>query len=135
MIKAKKEAFTVLEMLVVVGVIAIVSAIIIPNLFMARMTANEAAAKSNLRSIAAAAETLYASKNHYPDDLTEFENFLQSARTFCADLNGTKSEYKGYDYSCTSDVNGYTFEASPVTLGMTGSITYTVTTGGILTPL
>jgi Tfp pilus assembly protein PilE len=102
---------------------------------MARRTANEVAAKSNLRSMASAAETLYASKNHYPDDLTEFESFFPAAKNFCSDLSGTKNQYKGYDYSCASDVSGYTFEASPIIQGMTGSITYTVTTGVILTPL
>jgi hypothetical protein len=33
------------------------------------------------------------------------------------------------------DATGYSFVANPVTLGTTGSITYTATTGGILTPL
>ncbi|MFA5276308.1 MAG: prepilin-type N-terminal cleavage/methylation domain-containing protein [Candidatus Omnitrophota bacterium] len=135
MIKLKREAFTIIEILVVVLIIAVISAIIIPNLFAARRVANETAAKSNLRGMAAAAETLYASKSHYPDDLTEFEGFFPSVNSFCVDLSGTKSQYKGYDYSCTSDANAYTFEASPITLGTTGSITYTVTTGAILTPL
>ena len=130
----RNNAFTVMEMLVVVAIIATISAIIIPNLFMARRTANESAAKSNLRSMAAAAETLYASKNHYPNDLTEFESFFPSIRSFCSDLTGTKTQQKGYEYYCVSDVSGYTFETDPITSGITGSIIYTVTTGVILTP-
>jgi len=129
------KAFTVVELMVAVGIIAIIASIIIPNMFMARRTANEAAAKTNLRSIASAAETLYASKSHYPNNLNEFQNYMQSINSFCADLSGTQTEYKGYRYSCTSDVGNYTLVASPAIVGSTGSVTYTATTGGILTPL
>jgi type II secretory pathway pseudopilin PulG len=132
---SKIRSFTIVELMVALGIIITVAAIVIPNMFMAKRAANEAAAKSNLRSIAAAAETLYASKNHYPENLTEFENYLQPAKTFCADFSGSSNEYKGYNYSCTSDANGYTVVAAPIILGTTGSITYTMTTGGILTPL
>ena len=67
-----------MEMLVVVAIVATIAAIIIPNLFMARRTANESAAKNNLRNMATAAETLYAAKNHYPSDLGEFETYFPS---------------------------------------------------------
>ena len=39
----------------------------------------------------------------------------------------------GYTYTCpTMGVSGYTFVATPVTLGTSGSTTYTITTGGVL---
>jgi len=130
----RNNAFTVMEILIVVAIVATIAAIIIPNLFMARRTANEAAAKNNLCSMATAAENLYAATNHYPNNLTEFETYFPSINYFCSDLNGTQTQYKGYEYSCISDVSGYTFEADPITSGITGSIIYTVTTGVILTP-
>jgi len=130
----RNDAFTVIEILIVVAIIATICAIIIPNLFMARRTANESAAKSNLRGMSTAAETLNAAKNHYPNDLEEFETYLPSVKSFCSDLAGAKTQQKGYEYSCVSDVNGYTFEASPITAGVTGNIIYTITTGVILTP-
>ena len=129
----KNSAFTVMEMLIVVAIVATIAAIIIPNLFMARRTANESAAKNNLRSMATAAETLYAAKNHYPSDLGEFETYFPPLKNFCSDLTGTKSEFKGYLYSCTSDTSGYVFEADPAVAGVSGNIIYTVTTGLILT--
>ena len=130
----KNNAFTVMEMLIVVAIVATIAAIIIPNLFMARRTANESAAKNNLRSMATAAETLYAAKNHYPSDLAEFETYFPSLKDFCSDLSGAKTQCKGYEFSCTSNVSGYTFEADPITMGITGNVIYTVTTGVILTP-
>ena len=130
----KNSAFTVMEMLIVVAIVATIAAIIIPNLFMARRTANESAAKNNLHNMATAAETLYAAKNRYPNDLAEFETYFPSIKDFCSDLTGTKTQCKGYEFSCISDVSGYTFEANPITSGITGSIIYTVTTGVMLTP-
>jgi type IV pilus assembly protein PilA len=128
------RAFTLVEIMIVVAIIALLAAIAIPNLITARRTANEAAAKANLRTLSTAAETFYISRQHYPDLLSEFEEFVNSASNYCADLAGTLKAVQGYNYSCVSDTTGYTFEAQPVTPGTTGNITYTATTGGVLTP-
>jgi hypothetical protein len=40
----------------------------------------------------------------------------------------------GYTYTCTLAGSSYTVAATPVTVGTTGTTTYTVTTGGVLTP-
>jgi prepilin-type N-terminal cleavage/methylation domain-containing protein len=129
------QAFTLIEVMIVVGVISLLAAIAIPNLISMKRTANETAAKANLRSLASAAETASISLGRYPVTLAELEGFISSARDYCGDLNGAQTALQGYNYSCTMDLSGYTLVASPVTLGTTGSVTYTATTGGILTPL
>jgi len=129
------QGFTLIEIMMVVGIIALISAVAIPSLISVKKTANEAAAKGNVRSLSSAAETASVSLGHYPVTVAQLQGFISSAPDYCADVTGGQSAVQGYNYSCTMDLTGYTFVASPVTLGTTGTITYTATTGGILTPI
>lgn len=54
----KQEGFSLIELLIVVAIILIIAAIAMPNLMVARMSANEASAVQSLRTIQSA-ETLY----------------------------------------------------------------------------
>lgn len=121
------------EIMIVTGIVGLISAIAIPNVVSIKRIANETAAKSNLRSLSSAIETASVSLRHYPVSVAELQGFIGSAPDYCADVVGTQTAIQGYNYSCTMDLTGYTLVASPVTLGTTGSVTYTATTGGILT--
>src|SRR5260370_681085 len=59
MLKRKQVGFSLIELLIVVAIILIVAAIALPNLIVARMSANEASAVQSLRTIQSA-ETAYA---------------------------------------------------------------------------
>ena len=64
-----RKGFTLVEIMIVVAIIALLAAIAIPNLLSARMTANTAAAKANVRSLSTAAETFSTANNGlYPTD-------------------------------------------------------------------
>ena len=130
----KNQAFTLVEILIVVGIISLLAAIAIPNLISMRRSANEVAAKSNLRSLADATETASTSLGHYPVTVAELRNFIGSVSSFCVDATGGSTDLNGYSYSCTFDVTGYTYQANPVTFGTSGSVTYTATTGAVITP-
>ena len=130
----KDQAFTVVEILIVVGIISLIAAISIPNLIVTKRLANEIAAKGNLRSLANATETASVSLGYYPTTVAQLSNFIGSAPSFCADATGGVTQLNGYSYSCTFDITGYTYLATPVTFGTSGSITYTATTGAIITP-
>lgn len=123
-----RKGFTLVEIMIVVAIIALLAAIAIPNLLSARMTANDAAARANLRTLSTAAET-HASANNgaYPADVTALSNYAASASNLCNASSG------GYTYTCSYGAAGYTYSAVPVGVGSTGTRSLSISTGGVLT--
>lgn len=62
-----------IELLIVVVIIALLAAILIPNFFRTRATAQVAAAKSNMRNLATALATYQADTGDYPVTLPDLK--------------------------------------------------------------
>lgn len=62
----KRNAFTLIELLIVVAIIAILAAIAVPNFLEAQVRAKVSRAKSDLRSISTAVESYATDWNRYP---------------------------------------------------------------------
>ena len=131
-----RRSFTLVEIMIVVGIVALIAAISIPNILAAKRIANETAAKATVRSLSTAAELFSTSHSGaYPATVAELTDFIASASDYCSDVVVTAvTSVQGYNYGCELTIGGYTFAATPVVLGTTGSVTYTATTGGILIP-
>ena len=132
MLLNKKSGFTLVEIMIVVAIIALLAAIAIPNLLRAKVSANDATAQATLKTLATASET-YATANNgnYPLDETSLTGATPpyTNKNYC-----TGASMAGFTYGCTFGAGAYTYKANPVTAGSTGTTTYTITTGSILTP-
>jgi prepilin-type N-terminal cleavage/methylation domain-containing protein len=65
-IKMGKKAFTLIELLLVVAIIAILAAIAVPNFLEAQVRSKVSRSYSDMRSIATALESYFTDYNHYP---------------------------------------------------------------------
>ena len=66
---SKSKAFTLIELLITVGIIAILATIAIPNLLEAQVRSKIARAKNDLRTIAAGLEAFHSDNRCYPEVL------------------------------------------------------------------
>lgn len=124
----KKRGFTLVEIMIVVAIIALLAAIAIPNLLGARKTANEAAAKANIKVLCTEAETYAAGTGDgaYYATLAAFQAASTAASNYCGTTKG------GYIYACTMAPGAYSFTATPVSIN-TGSKVWTGIQGGQIT--
>ncbi|HEY6269537.1 MAG TPA: prepilin-type N-terminal cleavage/methylation domain-containing protein [Candidatus Acidoferrum sp.] len=139
--RKNQEGFPLLELLLVVAVILIISAIAIPNLLRSRMTANEAAAVGTLRAVNASC-VAYSSNwgIGYPVSLLNLGP-AKPATAAAADLvdstvaGGTKSGY-ALTYISSAPNNGkiwtYTINANPVVPGQTGGRYFFTDQSGVI---
>ncbi|MCA9399270.1 MAG: DUF4190 domain-containing protein [Candidatus Omnitrophica bacterium] len=112
----------------IVPILGLLAAIAIPNMLRARMMSNDALAKSNLRTLSAAAEIYKTEYQLYPASkgalLTEGNSTLK--QSYC------DQTYSGFIYTCEFSNTGYRFKATPEVPGSSGSKIFTIVNGGMI---
>ena len=141
--RRKQSGFSLIELLIVVAIILVIAAIAVPNLLVARMSANEASAVQSLRTIQSA-ETAYATT--YPDvgfsvnlaDLSGSGGTCSATSTQACLIDsvlasGVKS---GYTITWTGDgltpSVGYTINADPNLRGASGRRSFFTNYPGVI---
>lgn len=123
-----RKAFTLVEIMITVAIIALLCAIAIPNLMRAKLNSNQASAQATLKAIANALETYAITNGVYPAQMTS----LIGAAPPYLNKDYFSGTFNGYNFSPTVTDYAYLVTALPVS-SSTGTVSYSITTGGVLT--
>jgi len=122
------KGFTLVEIMIVVAVIALLAAFAIPNFLRARVSANETAAQSSLRTVHTAVESYKSVGTSYPSDLSILSS---STPPYIDSVLGAGSK-QGYSFVLTGLANTFTATARPQTFGRTGERSFYVDESAVI---
>jgi type IV pilus assembly protein PilA len=134
--KKNTHAFTLVEMMIVVAIIALLAALSIPNLLRAKANANDAAALAFLKSISTALET-YAAANmgRYPvgDSLADLasSDFSRSFPPYMEEVKLTSPQF-GHNILFISSIGGYQIAANVISDNKSGVKNIRISTSGVV---
>ncbi len=121
-----EKGFTLIELLVVVAIIGILVAIAIPQFANYKKQANDGGSESDVRNLALAAESYYATNNAYPATAAAFASDTAApADIASAGFKGTKNVTLTFTNATTAfSITGYH-------VGGTKTFTWNSASGGM----
>ena len=124
--------FTLVEIMIVVGIIMLILALAMPNFLRMRINTNETAAAASLRTISTAMENYRAAQTP-PAYATDLLQLSSSIPPYIDSVLGSGTK-QGYEFvlSGVSEGDTYTCTATPRS-AMSGARTFVVTQSGVIT--
>ena len=131
--RANKSAFTLVEIMIVVGIIITLAALAIPNLFRSRLNASEAAAIQSLKTISVACENYRAAQTPTTYALNLAAMALPISNPAYIDNALSTGTKQGYNFVYNfQNTNQYICDALPVQPGLTGTRSFRVDETGVI---
>jgi prepilin-type N-terminal cleavage/methylation domain-containing protein len=124
---SRRKAFTLVELMIVLAIIAIIAAFAIPNLMKSRMSANETSAVGSLRALMSA-ESTYINRYGIYGSLAQ----LLSEGLIDSSLAGGKKSGYLFGEITTGFKYAYCFASAPVEDGKSGAKKYSITQKGTI---
>lgn len=128
---SSRRGFTILEIAVVVGIIALLAAFAVPNLLRNRMNAAEAVVVGSCQTIGQACQNFYARAlpHSYPETLAE----LSTGEPAYLDPILGSGQKQGYRFLYSRlDTEHFQLEAQPITQGWHGNHYFFLDESGVL---
>ncbi len=125
-----RKAKSFVTIMLVIAVAALFLRIAVEQIIKLTIEQNDSSAQITLKLISTALEN-YAknNSNSFPENFTPL---TQGTSRYLDKDYITLSPVKGYIYSCSKlELSGYTCVAVPAKCGLTGKMSYTVSTGGL----
>jgi prepilin-type N-terminal cleavage/methylation domain-containing protein len=125
----KKTAFTLIEVMFVVTLIAILATLAIPGIMQAKMNANQASAKSTLKGFSGALEQYMLTNGGYPTDI----NLVVGPNPPYYPENIIGQIRNGYTYGMDElNASTYAVWAAPIACRKTGSKRFVASPGNVI---
>lgn len=125
-----QAGFTLIELIVVVAILGILTAILIPNFVRARSSSKLATCQLDLRNIAAGLELYYVENQSYPP-VANWDSSL-IAGGYMRAVPRSPMDQASYGYATNAGQNSFVLSDGPnkyTQSGVTGYVVYTATGG------
>ncbi len=127
----QKQGFTIVELMVTIGIVMILALLAIPHVWRVRVNSNESVAVSNITSLNSVLQLYYINNNIFPESLSMLTPPQANPGYIDQELaSGSKSGYN-LEYSYTDGSHFY-INANPQSLGRTGNNYFYIDETGVV---